>query len=116
MQVAAALDCLMTRYIYQLLFRATESLVQIHVISDILFDMVEALDRYLNDPRYDAMYCGVLRERIIQIRDDAEYIRFVLDTPYPEWHLPEGFVREGIVRERLEAREQAENEPMNDAG
>jgi hypothetical protein len=34
---------------------------------------------------------------------------FVLDTPYPEWHLPEGFVREKIVRERLEAREQAEN-------
>ena len=67
--------------------------------------MVEGPDRYLNDPHYDAMYCGSLRERITRVRDDAEYIRFVLDTPYPEWHLPEGF-----VRDRLEARPQAEKE------
>ena len=82
------------------------------MISDILCKMVEDLDRYLNDPRYDSMYRGALRERIIRVRDDAEYIRFVLDTPCPEWHLPEGFVRERIVKERQEAREKAEKEAM----
>ena len=86
------------------------------MISDILCEMVEGLDRYRNDPNYDAMYRGALRERIIRVRDDAEYIRFVLDTPYPEWHLPEGFVREQIVRERLEDREQAEKAATPDAG
>jgi hypothetical protein len=85
------------------------------MISDILFDVVEGLDRYLNDAHYNAMYCGALRERIIRVRYDAEYIRFVLDTPYPEWHLPEGFVREQIERDRLEAREQAEKGAIHDA-
>jgi hypothetical protein len=50
-----------------------------------------------------------LRDRIIRLRDEAEYIRFVLDTPYPEWHLPAGLVRERIVADRREARERAEN-------
>jgi hypothetical protein len=86
------------------------------MISDVLFEMVEGLDRYLNDPHYDNMYSGTLRERIIRVRDDAEYIRFVLDTPYPEWHLPEGFVREQIVRDRLADREQAEKEATADVG
>ena len=78
------------------------------VISDILAQMADDLDRYLSDSSYDAIYSGALRERIIRVRDDAEYIRFVLDTPYPEWHLPESFVRERIGKERRESREQAE--------
>src|SRR3954451_7216599 len=80
------------------------------MIDDILFQMVEGVDRHFNDPLNDATYQGALRERIIRLRDDAEYIVFVIDTPYPEWRLPEGFVRERIVKERLEAREQAEKE------
>jgi hypothetical protein len=53
------------------------------MISDVLFDMVEGLDRYLTDRLYDGMYPGALRESIVCARDDAEYIRFALDAPNP---------------------------------
>jgi hypothetical protein len=49
------------------------------MISDILSQAVVDLDHYLNDPNFHT-YSGELRERIIRLRDEAEYIRVVLDT------------------------------------
>jgi hypothetical protein len=51
------------------------------MISDVLSQVVIVLDNYLNDPDYDIIYNDKLRERIIRLRDEAEYIRGVLDTP-----------------------------------
>jgi len=50
-------------------------------ISDVLFDAVEEINRYLDDPCYNNMYSGDLRKRIIAIRDAMESIRKELDTP-----------------------------------
>jgi hypothetical protein len=79
------------------------------MISDFLFEMVEGLDRYLNNPFYDDMYSGTLRESIIRMRDDAEYIRFVLDTPNPASDAPESFIREQIAARRRERRPETEH-------
>jgi hypothetical protein len=50
------------------------------MISDILFQSVVDLDHYLNDSNFDRTYKGEIRERIIRLRDEAEYIRAILDT------------------------------------
>jgi hypothetical protein len=51
------------------------------MISDILAQMVVDLDRYLTDPSFDHAHVGETRERLIRLRDDADDLRSVLDTP-----------------------------------
>jgi hypothetical protein len=74
------------------------------MISDILSQAVDGLDSYLNEPLWDHIYCGELRERIIRLRDDAEYIRAVLDTHPCDTPPPEAVVRERIAADRRQAR------------
>jgi hypothetical protein len=80
------------------------------MISDVLSDMVEGLDRYLSDRLYDDLYSGALRESIIRVRDDAEYLCFVLDTPNPAWDIPKNVVREQIEARRRASRVRAERD------
>ena len=47
------------------------------------------MDHYLNNPLYDDMYTGELRERIVRVRNEAESIRMLLDVPGP---MPDDFV------------------------
>jgi hypothetical protein len=51
------------------------------MISDVISEAVAELDRYLNDPIWDDVYCGKLRERIVRLRNEAEYLRGLLDVP-----------------------------------
>ncbi|BAW19144.1 hypothetical protein [Ralstonia phage RP31] len=51
------------------------------MISDVLFEAVDGVDRYLENPLYDSMYCGELRERIIKLRNDMAQMQRELDTP-----------------------------------
>ena len=50
-------------------------------ISDVLFETVENLDHYLNDPFYDDWYEGELRARIVRLRDEAKALVVELFTP-----------------------------------
>ena len=79
------------------------------MISDILFQSAVGLNRYLNDPFYDRFYYGELRERIIRLRDEAEYIVAVLDTHLSDMPPPEAVLRERFAAARREARRHAEN-------
>lgn len=69
------------------------------MISDVFSEAVAELDRYLNDPIWDDVYCGKLRERIIRLRNEAEYLRGLLDVP-PGVQLPP----EAVLLERIEAQ------------
>ena len=69
------------------------------MISDILCECVDEIDRYLNDPGLDATYEGELRDRIIRLRNEAEYLRGLLDVP-PGVQLPP----EPVLLERIEAQ------------
>ncbi len=51
------------------------------MISDVLFDAVQEIDRYLNDPTFKEVYSGRLRGRIIELRDAMNAMRIELDTP-----------------------------------
>ncbi len=51
------------------------------MISDVLFEAVEQIDQYLNDPGYDDMYSGDLRKRIMSLREKMDAVRVALDTP-----------------------------------
>lgn len=51
------------------------------MISDVLHETVEDLDRYLTSPTFDDVYTGKLRAQIIKLRDEALCIARVLDTP-----------------------------------
>jgi hypothetical protein len=51
------------------------------MISDILSAAVQDIDSYLHDVTFDAVYAGALRARIAQLRNEADAIRIVLDTP-----------------------------------
>jgi hypothetical protein len=51
------------------------------MISDILHKAIGDIDYYLNDSFWDGVYSGELRERMIRLREEAESIRAVLDTP-----------------------------------
>ena len=59
------------------------------MISDILFQMVVDLEHYLTNADFDHVYIGDTRERIIRLRDEADNIRAVLDTPPNEIPPPE---------------------------
>ena len=69
------------------------------MISYILFQCVVELDAYLNSPTYDRTCQGDLRERIIRLRNEAEYIRVILDTP-PDCSLPP----EPVLLDRIAAQ------------
>jgi len=69
------------------------------MISDILCECVMKLDACLNSPTYDGTCQGDLRERIIRLRNEAEYIRVILDTP-PGCSLPP----EPVLLERIAAQ------------
>jgi hypothetical protein len=69
------------------------------VISDVLSECVSDLDYYLNSQIFDDTYEGELRKRIIQLRNEAEYLRGVLDVP-PGVRLPS----EAVLMARIEAQ------------
>jgi hypothetical protein len=52
----------------------------INMISDSLFRIIETLNRYLDDPHGEVASIEDLRKRLIRVRDDAEYIKFLVDT------------------------------------
>lgn len=51
------------------------------MISDVLFEAVEAIDSYLNCPTFADVYKGELRDRIIKLRNEMETVCTELDTP-----------------------------------
>jgi hypothetical protein len=69
------------------------------MISDILCECVDELDYYLNFPTFDDVYEGELRDRIIRLRNEAEYLRGLLDVP-PGVRLPS----EAVLLERVDAQ------------
>jgi hypothetical protein len=58
------------------------------MISDILKKLIEEINICLNDPKFDVMYCVAYHERIGRFRDEAEWVRGVLDTSLGEIPLP----------------------------
>jgi hypothetical protein len=50
------------------------------MISDVMFEAVSEIDRYLTTPTFDGAYRGRLRAKIVKLRDEMEYIRLVLDS------------------------------------
>jgi hypothetical protein len=50
------------------------------MISDVLWECVHDMDRYLNEPSYEAMYRDI-RPRLQQLRDEIDAVRQILDTP-----------------------------------
>jgi hypothetical protein len=69
------------------------------MISDVLAEAVDGLDCYLNDPTWNRAYCGDFREKIVRLRNEAEYIRVILDTP-PEIIIE--LIPESIMVDRIE--------------
>lgn len=60
------------------------------MISDVLHETVERLDRYLGDELYLAVYTGSTRLRLVRLRNQLERMRLELDspptpTPTAEW-------------------------------
>jgi hypothetical protein len=49
------------------------------MISDVLSKTVDDLDNYLNDPFWDKVYSGELRERIIRLREEVDEVRVLID-------------------------------------
>ena len=75
------------------------------MISDTLSECVTDLDHYLNSPTFDGTYEGELRERIIRLRNEAEYIRLTLDVP-PDCPLPP----ESVLLERIDQQRSRKKE------
>jgi hypothetical protein len=69
------------------------------MISDILCECVDTLDHYLTSPTFDHVYSEELRDRIIRLRNEAEYLRSLLDVP-PGVRLPS----EAVLLERIDAQ------------
>jgi hypothetical protein len=70
------------------------------MISDVLYELVNGIDWYLNDSSYDDIYQGKRRERIIRLRNEAEYLRVLLDAPPGMPPLPEPVQLERIAEQR----------------
>lgn len=51
------------------------------MISDVLAEAVDELDRYLRDPVLGKSYTGPTRERIVWLRNGMELVRQELDQP-----------------------------------
>src|SRR5437868_11979382 len=75
------------------------SLEKCRMISDVLCECVSQLDQYLSNQAFDDTYQGEFRQRIIRLRNEAEYLRGLLDVP-PGVPLP----TEGVLLERIEAQ------------
>jgi hypothetical protein len=69
------------------------------MISDILSEGVTDLDHYLNCPTFDDVHERELRDRIIRLRNEAEYLKCLLDVP-PGARLPS----EVVLLERIDAQ------------
>ena len=54
------------------------------MISDVLAEAVESIKSYLNDPTYEKMYEGKMRERINKLVKEMKDINLILDTPPKE--------------------------------
>lgn len=59
------------------------------MISDVLSDAIHAITGYLNHDATAACYTGMIRERIVKLRDDMEELRAILDSPDPHIELRE---------------------------
>ena len=70
------------------------------MISDVLYELVNGIDWYLNDSSYDDIYQGERHERIIRLRNEAEYLRVLLDAPPGMPQLPEPVLLERIAEQR----------------
>ncbi len=75
------------------------------MISDILSQAVDDLDHYLSDPFWDRTHNGELRARIIRLRDEAEYIRVVMDAHPCDTPPSEAVVRARIAADPRQARD-----------
>lgn len=51
------------------------------MISDVLHEAVNEIDRYLNDPVFATSYTGELRDHIVKVRDEMHSLRAELDAP-----------------------------------
>jgi hypothetical protein len=52
------------------------------MVSDVLSEAIQGLDRYLKDePPYNEAYTGELRRRIVKLRNDMDALRVELDSP-----------------------------------
>ena len=51
------------------------------MISDVLCDAVDEINRYINDDTFSQVYAGKLRKDIISLRDNMDTMRIRLDTP-----------------------------------
>ena len=63
---------------------------------------IAELDHYPEMGNFDGTYNGELRERIIRLRDEAEYIRVVLDTHPCDTPPNEAVLRDRIATDRRE--------------
>jgi hypothetical protein len=69
-------------------------------ISDVRHELVNSLDWYLTDSSYDDIYEEGCRELIIGLRNQAEYLRVLLDAPPGMPLLPEPVLLERIAEQR----------------
>ena len=51
------------------------------MISDVLFEAITEIDRYLSSETFSRCYVGVQREALAELRDRMEIVRGLLDTP-----------------------------------
>lgn len=49
------------------------------MISDVLSEAVQDIDRYLQDPTFERVYAGSLRTDILALRDSMDRMRVCLD-------------------------------------
>jgi len=48
-----------------------------------LSEAIDGINYYLDEPTYETTYDGPLHDKIVQLRDDAEKLRILLDAPSP---------------------------------
>lgn len=51
------------------------------MVSDVLFEAVSGIDRYLNEPVFDNSYQGEFRRELVEIRNKMDAMRARLDDP-----------------------------------
>ena len=65
---------------YRSISRIERRIGEMPMISDVLCECVSELDYYLNNQAFEETYQGEFRERIIRLRNEAEYLRGLLDV------------------------------------
>jgi hypothetical protein len=53
------------------------------MISDVLAEAVSGLDHYLDEPDYAETYGAAVRERVLAVRREMDWLRATLDAPPP---------------------------------